>query len=114
MRQTKKNYGKKQSVAASKQIARGNEDNVLRCNYIEKFMRPTEFPTRLGKMTYIRKDYHHIIANMIPVISNGTISISSYIDHVLTEHFKRYGKVIDDIYMEKLQASTSVSLLVTD
>lgn len=89
MRQTKKNYGKKQSIAASKQIASGNEDNSLRCDYTEKFMRPTEFPARSGKMTYIRKDYHHIIANMIPVISNGTMSISSYIDHVLTEHFKQ-------------------------
>ena len=112
MRQTKKNYGKKQSVAASKQIARGNEDNVLRCNYIEKFMRPTEFPTRSGKMTYIRKDYHHIIANMIPLISDGTVSISSYIDHVLTEHFKQYGTVIDEMYLEKQRTSTSISAFV--
>lgn len=115
MKQTKKYLGKKPSTTVvSKQFTNGDKGNVLRKNYTEKFIRRTEFPARSGRMTYIRKDYHHIIANMIPLISDGTVSISSYIDHVLTEHFKQYGKVIDDMYMEKLQASTSVSLLVTD
>ena len=60
-------------------------------------------------MAYIRKDYHHLSVNMIPLISDGTVSISSYIDHVLTEHFKQYGTVIDEMYLEKQRTSTSVS-----
>lgn len=49
---------------------------------------------------------------MIPLISDGTVSISSYIDHVLTEHFKQYGTVIDEMYLEKQRTSTSVSAFV--
>lgn len=113
MKQTKKYLAKKPSTTVvSKQFTNGDKGNVLRKNYTEKFIRRTEFPARSGRMTYIRKDYHHIIANMIPLISDGTVSISSYIDHVLTEHFKQYGKVIDDMYVEKQRAPTSVSAFV--
>lgn len=112
MKQIKKNYGKKPTTAVSKQSTNGNKGNALRNRYTEKFIRPTEFPARSGRMTYIRKDYHHIIANMIPLISYGTVSISSYIDHVLTEHFKQYGTVIDEMYLEKQRTSTSFSAFV--
>ena len=71
MKQIKKNYGKKPTTAVSKQSTNGNKGNALRNRYTEKFIRPTEFPARSGRMTYIRKDYHHIIANMIPLISDG-------------------------------------------
>lgn len=110
MKQTKKNYGEKPSTeVVSKQSTNGNKGNFLRDSYTEKFIRPTEFPARSGRMTYIRQDYHQIISNMIPVISGGTVSISSYVDHVLTEHFKQYGIVIDEMYIEKQRTSTSVS-----
>lgn len=114
MKQIKKIFGKKTSTeVVSSQSPNGNKGNFLRDSYTEKFIRPTEFPARSGRMTYIRKDYHHIISNMIPFISDGTVSISSYIDHVLTEHFKQYGIVIDEMYMEKQRASTSVSAFVS-
>lgn len=61
MKQTKKNYGKKPTTTVSKQSTNGNKGNALRNRYTEKFIRPTEFPARSGRMTYIRKDYHHII-----------------------------------------------------
>ena len=62
--------------------------------------------------TIMKDKNHHIIVNMIPLISDGTVSISSYIDHVLTEHFKQYGTVIDEMYLEKQRTSTSVSAFV--
>ena len=56
MKQTKKNYGKKPTTTVSKQSTNGNKGNALRNRYTEKFIRPTEFPARSGRMTYIRKD----------------------------------------------------------
>ena len=50
MKQIKKNYGKKPTTAVSKQSTNGNKGNALRNRYTEKFIRPTEFPARSGRM----------------------------------------------------------------
>lgn len=113
MKEIKKIFGKKPSTeVVSNQSPNVNKGNSLRNSYTKKFMRPTDLSACCNTKVYIREDYHHVIGNIVPIISNGTVSISSYIDHVLTEHFKQYSRVIDEMYMEKQRASTSVSALV--
>ena len=66
----------------------------------EKSKKPnrSENPARSGKMTYIRKEYHETIMRLVSVINREDMSLSGYIDHVLTEHFQKYGEVIKEVY----------------
>ena len=42
----------------------------------------------------------HVISFMrlVSVINREDMSLSGYIDHVLTEHFQKYGEVIKEVY----------------
>ena len=66
--------------------------------YQERYIRRSENPARSGKMTYIRKEYHETIMRLVSVMGRDDMSISGYIDHVLTEHFQKYGEVIREVY----------------
>ena len=66
--------------------------------YQERYIRRSENPARSGKMTYIRKEYHETIMRLVSVINREDMSLSGYIDHVLTEHFQKYGEVIKEVY----------------
>ncbi len=66
--------------------------------YQERYIRRSENPARSGKMTYIRKEYHETIMRLVSVLGRDDMSMSGYIDHVLTEHFQKYGEVIKEVY----------------
>ena len=66
--------------------------------YQDRYIRRSENPARSGKMTYVRKEYHETIMRLVSVIGRDDMSISGYIDHVLTEHFQKYGEVIREVY----------------
>ena len=53
---------------------------------------------RDGKMTYIRRDYHNRIRRIIRVIGHDRLSMSAYIDHVLTLHFGQSDEAIKSLY----------------
>lgn len=36
--------------------------------------------------------------HLVSVINREDMSLSGYIDHVLTEHFQKYGEVIKEVY----------------
>ena len=38
------------------------------------------------------------IMRLVSVINREDMSLSGYIDHVLTEHFQKYGEVIKEVY----------------
>ena len=72
--------------------------NEVMDEYQERYIRRSENPARSGKMTYIRKEYHETIMRLVSVINREDMSLSGYIDHVLTEHFQKYGEVIKEVY----------------
>ena len=72
--------------------------SYLMDEYQERYIRRSENPARSGKMTYIRKEYHETIMRLVSVINREDMSLSGYIDHVLTEHFQKYGEVIKEVY----------------
>lgn len=73
-------------------------DNALVEEYQEKYIRRSENPARSGKMTYVRREYHETIMRLISVMGREDMSLSGYIDHVLTEHFQKYGDAIKEVY----------------
>ena len=55
-------------------------------------------PASDGKMTYIRRDYHNRIRRIVRVIGHDRLSMSAYIDHVLTLHFGQSDEAIKSLY----------------
>lgn len=71
--------------------------------YMERFIRASKTPARSGKMVYVRRDYHDRIMRILHVIGKGELSISGYIDHVLTQHFADYEEAIRKLYKKNYE-----------
>lgn len=69
-------------------------------DYETLFIRDAPITARLGKLVYVRQEYHDRILKIIQVIAKNGISIASYIDNVLEHHFAHYQTEITELYNE--------------
>ena len=67
-------------------------------DYERLFIRDPEVKAREGKMAYVRPEYHERIMRITRVIGHDRLTLSAYIDHVLTLHFEEYEEVIKKLY----------------
>ncbi len=56
-------------------------------------------------MAYVRPEYHERIMRITRVIGHDRLTLSAYIDHVLTHHFNQCEDAIKSLYVPKLQFS---------
>lgn len=73
-------------------------------DYETLFIRDAPITARLGKLVYVRKEYHDRILKIIQVIGKNEVSISSYIDNVLAHHFASFQSEITELYNEHNQS----------
>ena len=59
---------------------------------------------REGKMAYVRPEYHDRIMRITRVIGHDRLSLSAYIDHVLTHHFNQCEEAIKSLYARNYDA----------
>lgn len=69
-------------------------------DYGALFLKEATIPARIGKTVYIRKEYHERIQLILRVIGKDEVSLFSYIDNVLAEHFAAHKEVIASLYNE--------------
>ena len=67
-------------------------------DYERLFIREPEVKAREGKMAYVRPEYHDRIMRITCVIGHDRLSLSAYIDHVLTHHFNQCEEAIKSLY----------------
>lgn len=67
-------------------------------DYKTKFLVNAEITSRSGKTVSIRHKYHERILKITQRIGNNEITMFSYIDNVLKEHFDKYQNEIVDLY----------------
>lgn len=77
---------------------------VNRPDYEGLFVREAPVTARKGKQVYIRQDYHDRILKIIQVIGKNEVSIASYLDNVLTQHFETYQDEITESYHKHLKS----------
>lgn len=65
-------------------------------DYKTTFLKPGNFKQR--KSIYISKENQEIIYRIVNLIGNKELTIGTYIDNVLTEHFNNYGDTINALY----------------
>ena len=58
---------------------------------------PMDKPARRGKSAYLRDAYHNRIRQIVNALNIEGVTISSYVDMVLTDHLMRYEDQIDQL-----------------
>ena len=86
-------------VAGNKRQA--DEEN----GYVRLFIHESPVCARLGKTIYLRKEFHERIQKIVQTIVNNEMSIFSYVDNVLEQHFATYQ---DEITKEYKKRSTEL------
>jgi hypothetical protein len=69
--------------------------------YETLFIRNAPSTTRSGKAVYIRKEFHERIMRIVQVIGYNELSLFSYIDNVLEQHFNQYQDDILELYKKR-------------
>jgi len=67
-------------------------------DYEELFIQEAGITARTGKSVYIRKEHHDKIMKIVQVIGKNQVSLFSYIDNVLSQHFSAYQDEITELY----------------
>lgn len=67
-------------------------------NYTERFFKEAEIPARFGKTIYIRKEYHQKMQSIVRTIGKDEVSLFSFLDNVIAEHFERHYPEIKEMY----------------
>lgn len=73
--------------------------------YVRLFIHESPVCARLGKTIYLRKEFHERIQRIVQTIGNNEMSIFSYVDNVLEQHFAAYQ---DEITKEYRKRSTEL------
>lgn len=72
--------------------------------YVDKFMVDADFTVRPRKQIYIREETHERIMKLVNVVGKGLVSMSSYIDNIINEHFNVYDAEIKTAFEEGIKA----------
>lgn len=75
-----------------------------RVGYIDKFMSKADFTARNGKLVCIKEETHERIMKLVNVVGKGQVSMSSYIDNIINEHFNVYDAEIKTAFEEGIKA----------
>ena len=70
-------------------------------DYGRLFLSGTPLNTRSGKTVYIRKEFHERITRIVQVIGKNELSLYSYLDNVLEQHFATYQEEISELYKKR-------------
>lgn len=96
--------GRKESMGEEKANTRESRKRRARpapVDYESQFIKKAELTVRSGKGVYIRNDYHNTINRIISVIGNNEISITDYLDNILTHHFEFFEQEITEVFDSK-------------
>lgn len=70
----------------------------LERRYRSLFFKEAAIPAQIGKIVYVRKEYHERIQLILRVIGKDEVSLFSYIDNVLAHHFNTFQEEIKKLY----------------
>lgn len=72
--------------------------------YIDKFMSKADFTARYGRHVGISEDIHERVTKFVSIVGKGKISIASYVDNIINEHFNAYAAEIKAAFDEGLKS----------
>ena len=76
---------------------------VSKRNYRLRYLKKADTVARRGKLVYVRQEYHERIRRIARIIGGDDVTLFSYIDNVLAQHFEQYREEIEAAYAGKLE-----------
>lgn len=77
--------------------------SLKKADYEETFM-CNRFPSgRNGKVVYIRPEYHERLIRIVQLTRDEKVTLYSYIDNILEQHFSDYGDEITRYFNERFK-----------
>ena len=93
-----KEAGKEEEQKTEEMPTRRRRSKDREQEYLAAFHKEVDIPARIGKTVYIRKEYHERIQRILRIIAKDEVSLFSYVDNVLEEHFKNFENEIRSLY----------------
>ncbi|MDR6513738.1 DUF3408 domain-containing protein [Chryseobacterium camelliae] len=91
------------STGSTGKSERTKAKSVKKLNYEELFL-VNRFPAgRSGKVVYIRSEYHERLLRIVQLTREEKITLYSYIDNILENHFREYGQDITEYFNKKFK-----------
>ena len=75
-----------------------------RNGYIGKFMTDAGFTARLGRQVSISEETHERVMKFVSVVGKGQISMASFIENIVNEHFAIHAAEIKAAFKEGIKA----------
>ncbi len=72
--------------------------------YVDKFMVDADFTVRLGRQVSISEETHERVMKFVSVVGKGQISMASFIENIINEHFNIHNAEIKAAFDEGLKA----------
>ena len=72
--------------------------------YVGKFMSNAGLTARYGRHVGISEDIHERVTKFVSIVGKGKISIASYVDNIINEHFNAYAAEIKAAFDEGLKS----------
>ena len=76
---------------------------VSKRNYRLRYLKKADTVARRGKLVYVRQEYHERIRRIARIIGGDDVTLFSYIDNVLAQHFEQYREESEAAYAGKLE-----------
>lgn len=104
MKRARKNNGTKEHICVQSIVNVTMSSSINNRNgYIGKFMTDAGFTARLGRQVSISEETHERVMKFVSVVGKGQVSMSSYIDNIINEHFNVYDAEIKTAFEEGIK-----------
>ena len=98
-RETKEHISVQSTVSVTVSASTNNR-NV----YFGKFMTDAGFTARLGRQVSISEETHERVMKFVSVVGKGQVSMASFIENIVNEHFAIHAAEIKTAFDEGLKA----------
>lgn len=84
-------------------VERSKSRTGKKMDYEELFLVNRFPPGRSGKVVYIRSEYHERLLRIVQLTREDKITLYSYIDNILENHFREYGDEITEYFNKRFK-----------
>lgn len=78
-------------------------------DYAAVYLKKRELKTR--QCVYIGRDMHGIVSRITRMFPDSEVTVGSYIDNVLMQHFEAHRDEINELYKQELQKKDGKDLI---
>jgi hypothetical protein len=78
-------------------------------DYAAVYLKKKELKTR--QCVYISRDMHGIVSRITRMFPDSEVTVGSYIDNVLMQHFEAHRDEINELYKQELQRKDGKDLI---